>query len=417
MNTTNANSDGAQQQLHWTQRIALVRHNLHSARRTNDFTFFKSLQAHALLEGTDHVALLQFSLGDQADAVLSTLDNLNAGIAYVHQDAFKAVYDGAKAAMRTDDKANRRSLLRVDICQQRDMADLAIDKTTNSAVNLIQSQPIPCQDAVANAWITGTTIIADAVCVCLNEMNQVEHNIDDFILLEYSWNLIQSSVDSAISALRGIFSLMAVPNTSNNPFPSMLGRNMSISSASSEHNASTRSRNSSTASAFSFIKRALSHGQIQPPQPRNPRTGSVSLSISPPEANARGFRASMSAACPTKMSTFGAHPHTVLTTIPPTPSVHDVSSANGNGHLSPFMQNGDYFPFDMGKQSEKDDKETSAVDDLMNLGNMEDESLDCEDLDPLSPAPMNEVIGLPVPLTLRSLSDNFDMSPTSPIAV
>ncbi|CBY01996.1 hypothetical protein IAQ61_006586 [Plenodomus lingam] len=422
MHSTSSSNGSTQQRLHWTQRIALVRHNLHSARRTNDFTFFKSLQAHALLEGTDHVALLQYSLGDQADSVLSTLDNLNAGIAYVHQDAFKAVYDGAKAAIHADDRTNRRSLLHVDICQQRDMADLAIDKTTNSAVNLIQSQPIPCQDAVANAWITGTTIIADAVCVCLNEMNQMEHNMDDFILLEYSWNLIQSSVDSAISALRGIFSLMAVPNTSNNNFPLLIGRNMSTSSAGSEHNnASTRSRNSSTASAFSFIKRALSHGQIQPPQFKNPRTGSVSLSVASPEANSRGFRASISAACPTKMSTFGSHPHTVLTTIPPTPSVHDVGSisvgGNVNGLLSPFMQNGDYFPFDMGKQSEKDDKESSAIDDLMNLGNMDEEHLDDEDLDPLSPAPMSESIQMPAPLTLRTLSDSFEMSPATPIAV
>lgn len=314
------------------------------------------------------MALLQFSLGDSADAVLSTLDNLNAGIAYVHQDAFKAVYDGAKAAMHTDDKANRRSLLRVDICQQRDMADLAIDKTTNSAVNLIQSQPISCQDAVANAWITGTTIIADAVCVCLNEMNQVEHNIDDFILLEYSWNLIQSSVDSAISALRGIFSLMAQTNV-NNSTTLPIQRNLSCSSAGSDQNAaSTRSRNSSTASAFSFIKRALSHGQIQPPQAKNARTGSMSVSISPPDANSRGFRASMSAACPTKMSTFGAHPHTILNTIPPTPSVHDLNSPNhGNGLLSPFIQNGDYFPFNTAKQQEKNDKDRNAVSDLMHL--------------------------------------------------
>jgi hypothetical protein len=87
--------------LHWTQRVALVRHNLHSARGTNDFSFFKSLQAHALIEGTDHVATLYSSLGDNADSVLSTLDNLNAGIAYVHQDAFKAVYDAAKAAMHS----------------------------------------------------------------------------------------------------------------------------------------------------------------------------------------------------------------------------------------------------------------------------------------------------------------------------
>jgi len=89
----------ANPRLHWTQRVALVRHNLHSARRTTDFIFFKFLQAHALIDGTDHVSILYSKLGDNADAVLSTLDNLNAGIAYVHQDAFKAFYDGAKTAM------------------------------------------------------------------------------------------------------------------------------------------------------------------------------------------------------------------------------------------------------------------------------------------------------------------------------
>lgn len=41
-----------ERKLHWTQRIALVCHNLHAARRTGDFTFFKTLQAHALIEGT-----------------------------------------------------------------------------------------------------------------------------------------------------------------------------------------------------------------------------------------------------------------------------------------------------------------------------------------------------------------------------
>jgi hypothetical protein len=111
--------------LHWTQRVALVRHNLHSARGTNDFSFFKSLQAHTLIEGTDHVATLYSSLGDNADSVLSTLDNLNAGIAYVHQDAFKAVYDAAKAAMHSTNQplSDRHSSLRVYISQQRDMAD------------------------------------------------------------------------------------------------------------------------------------------------------------------------------------------------------------------------------------------------------------------------------------------------------
>ncbi|KAH7091171.1 hypothetical protein FB567DRAFT_267449 [Paraphoma chrysanthemicola] len=397
--------------LHWTQRIALVRHNLHAARRTNDFSFFKTLQAHALIEGTDHVALLYSALGDNADSILSTLDNLNAGIAYVHQDAFKAVYDGAKSAVNTmdDSLASRKSLLRVDVCQQRDMADHAIDKTANSAINFIESQPVHCQDAVANAWVTGTTIVADAVSVCINEMAQIEDNLDDFIRLEYSWSCIQSSVDSAISALRGIFSLMAASNTNtnfinnSNPTQGFFSRNLSVSSASGSDqggNSSTRSRNSSTASAFSFIKRALSHGQMQPPPvAKTARTGSIAIPM--PEANPRGFRASMSAACPTKMSTFGDHPHTVLTTIPPTPA---TESGRGDGDLlSPFKDSDDYFAFEQIDKS----KQSGAAEDLLQL----------ESLDPLySPIP-NEAIKAPVPITLRRMSESFDMGPSAAIAV
>jgi hypothetical protein len=358
--------------LHWTQRVALVRHNLHSARRTNDFSFFKSLQAQAIIEGTDHVALLYSALGDNADSVLSTLDNLNAGIAYVHQDAFKAVYDGVKSAMHNSGHslADRKSLLRVDVCQQRDMADHAIDKTANSAANFIEAQPEHSQDAVANAWITGTTIMADAVSVCLKEMEHLEDSLDDFIRLEYSWNCIQSSVDAAISALRGIFSLMAPSNTNeivvNNPTPppapqGLFGRNLSISSITgSDHagNASNRSRNSSTASAFSLFKRAFSHGQIQPPPAKTARTGSIALPV--PEANPRSFRTSMSAACPTKMPTFGEHPHTILTTIPPTPA---AEGARDGGLLSPFNHSDDYFAFETVEKSNK----TSAADDLMQM--------------------------------------------------
>jgi hypothetical protein len=358
----------AKPRLHWNQRVALVRHNLHSARRTNDFSFFKSLQAHAIIEGTDHVALLYSSLGDDADAVLSTLDNLNAGIAYVHQDAFKAVYDGLKSAMHNTNQslADRKSLLRVDICQQRDMADHAIDKTANSVINFIQAQPLESQDAVANAWITGTTIMADAVSVCLSEMALLEENLDDFIRLEYSWNCIQSAVDAAISALRGIFSLMAPNNTGptvvNIPQPGqgLFGRNLSVSSISGpEHggSAANRSRNSSTASAFNLFKRAFSNAQIQPPPPqiRTNRSGSIAMQV--PEANPRGFRASMSASCPTKLPlpVFGEHPHTILTTIPPTPAVDE------GGLLSPFKNSDDYFAFG------EVEKKGSASEDLMQM--------------------------------------------------
>ena len=331
--------------LHWTQRIALVRHNLHAARRTNDFTFFKTVQANAIIDGTDHVAILHSVLGNDADQVLSTLDNLNAGIAYVHQDAFKAVYDSAKSTMYKADNSpsSRRSLLRVDICQQRDMADHAIDKTANSAVQLIHAQPAHCQDAVANAWITGTTIIADAVCVCLNEMEAVENNLDDFIRLEYSWNSIQSSVDAAISALRGTFSLMERSNLLSNS-----SRQLSVSSAPGSEGgaASLRSRQSSTTSVFGgLLKRAFSHSHGMNSPPPNPKSGRTS-SLSVPDANPKGLRLSISAACPTRLPTYIDHPHTLLTTIPPTPSTHETPGAGA----SPFSSKGDYFAFDMEKE-------------------------------------------------------------------
>jgi hypothetical protein len=353
--------------LHWSQRIALVRHNLHAARRTNDFTFFKTLQAHAIIGGTDHVAILHGILSDNADSVLSTLDNLNAGIAYVHQDAFKAVYDGAKSTMYKADNSpsSRRSLLQVDICQQRDMADHAIDKTTNSAINLIQAQPIHCQDAVANAWITGTTIIADAVCVCLKEMDSIENTMDDFIRLEYSWNSIQNSVDAAISALRGIFSLMA---TSNPIYPPKnASRNMSVSSGLSDAGViGPRSRQSSIATGFGLIKRAfgnhnIGNNMLPPPLSKSLSGGSSSVL---PDSSPRGLRMSMSSACPTRMPNYPDHQHTMLSTIPPTPSVHETPARDT---MSPFKEKNDYFTFDMEKEVEKADKEGSVEEALMHM--------------------------------------------------
>ncbi|KAF2640112.1 hypothetical protein P280DRAFT_27674 [Massarina eburnea CBS 473.64] len=395
----------ATQKLHWTQRVALVRHNLHASRRTNDFTFFKTLQAHALIDGTDHVAILHLVLGNEADQVLSTLDNLNAGIAYVHQDAFKAVYDGAKSTMykANNSPSSRRSLIRVDICQQRDMADHAIDKTANSAIQLIQSQPVHCQDAIANAWITGTTIIADSVAVCLNEMENIEDSIDDFIRLEYAWNCIQNSVDAAISALRGIFSLMEQPN---NPSPPEVLRNHSVSSAvGTDASGTFRSRTSSTASALGLIKRAFSHSQMQPPPvPKSSPAGSLPLL----DTNPRGFRASMSAACPTRLPNYAEHQPTLLTTIPPTPNIYDTSVRDAG--ISPFEDNGDYFAFDMEKENNNLKKKapSPSPSDSMQLE---------ESLDPLYSPTNTEAAKTPVPLTLRRLSNAFGMSPSAAITV
>jgi hypothetical protein len=240
------------------------------------------------------------------------------------------------------------------------MADLAIDKTTNSAINFIESQPAHCQEAIATAWITGATIIADAVCVCLKEMEDVETHIDDFIRLESSWTSIQNSVDAAISALRGIFNLMANsarPNTT---------RDTSVSPGRKASDAySIRSRQSSISigsigSSLGMIKRALSTSHVMSPPPlKSSWTGSLPV----PEANARGFRMSMSAACPTRMPNY-LEQHTMLTPIPHTPR----EAQTPENTMSPFKDRNDYFnTFDMGKNSDSANKETSASQDLMQL--------------------------------------------------
>lgn len=89
-------------QLHWTQRVALIRRSLHAASRSGDFTFFKTLQAAGVLEGTNRVAQPSASLDDDADIVLAAMDNLNTGLAYVHQDAFKNVFDNLKESLREE---------------------------------------------------------------------------------------------------------------------------------------------------------------------------------------------------------------------------------------------------------------------------------------------------------------------------
>ena len=126
-------------------------------------------------------------------------------------------------------------------------------------------------------------------------------------------------------------------------------RNLSVSSATgSEGGAgSFRSRQSSTTSVFGgLIKRAFSHshGMSSPPPNSKGRTSSLSV----PDANPKGLRLSISAACPTRLPTYIDHPHTMLTTIPPTPSTHETPGAGA----SPFSSKGDYFAFDLEKEVE-----------------------------------------------------------------
>lgn len=289
--------------LHWTQRIALVRHNLHAASRSGDFTFFKTLQAAGFMEGTNHVGALSVLLGDDADTIMTAMDNLNAGLAYQHQDAFKNVYESIKNALSSNDehkdidqkKLEARCNLFVETSTQRNLADLAIDKTTSSVINLINQQPFEAQEGATNVWITGITIIADAIDVTLKQLLALETTMDDFIRMEEAWNTVKASVVFAITGMKGVFELMDPMQPSSNK---------------------TSPRNSSIASAGASVFRRLS----------NAFTPSAVSSRTPSVASLSGG--------PTNMS-FGNAPPTLGAPVYRTPNFRSNGSKAGNSFGGP----------------------------------------------------------------------------------
>lgn len=312
-------------QLHWTQRIALVRHNLHAACRSGDFGFFKSLQAAGMMEGTNHFATLSAFLGDDADTLLAALDNLNGALAFIHQDAFQSVYNSLKDELRDDrDLQTDKSKLFVDVAMQKNKAEMSIDKLSNSAIALINQQLPHVQDEAANVYITGMTLASDCVEVTMKQLDSVHEKMDDFMRLEESLNIVKGSVLAANAGLKGVFYMLDQADPQGEK-----PRNLSISSASSAmlrrisnafqtQSPSNSSRNSSIASAGGASVGACGTGI---PIYRTPNY----------------VRHSISTGCPTAMppsspsgihSNFDAHKfngfqsHT-LTTIPPTPAYDD----------------------------------------------------------------------------------------------
>lgn len=57
--------------------------------------------------------------------------------------------------------------------------------------------------------ILGTTFIADAMQVCLCQIEHLESSVGDFIRHEDSWSMVQCAVGSAVTAIKGVFSLMS----------------------------------------------------------------------------------------------------------------------------------------------------------------------------------------------------------------
>ncbi|KAK3666821.1 hypothetical protein LTR22_002408 [Elasticomyces elasticus] len=325
--TTTSIMSVSKQHLHWTQRVALVRHNLHSASRTGDFTFFKTLQAMSLLEGTNHVASLSAALGDDADVVLMAMDNLNAGLAYVHEDAFKNVYDTLKNSMRDENKESTKSKLYVDVTMQKNMADMAIDKMSSSAIALINQQPSHVQEIAVNVWITGATIVADVIEVTLQQMDSLETKMDDFIRLEDARNIVKSSLVCAVTGLKGVFLLMD-PNNSTTPDKSST-RSASIASAGSAmfrrlstafapaatNTSPTHSRNASVASA--------SNGFTSNSANFNRNSSVSSLGGNPVYRTPNYVRNSVSHGCPTSMPASNDFFSHKLSMIPPTPAFEE----------------------------------------------------------------------------------------------
>jgi len=189
------------------QRVPLIRHNLHSAVRSNDFTFFKTLQVRAFTTGTNYVAYLS-EIHDDADSILHSLDDLNMGLVYLHQQAFKTVYENVRTNA-ADREKTRQALVRVDIAQQKQVAEMSIDKILNAVTALIEQQPEHCREVVTNIWMVGVTIVVDSVQTCLMALNALESVDDDFIMLEYLKQDVQCAVEVACTALKGVLNLMS----------------------------------------------------------------------------------------------------------------------------------------------------------------------------------------------------------------
>jgi hypothetical protein len=293
-----------------------------------------------MLEGTNHVAVLSAEMGDDVDLLLAAIDNLNAGLAYVHQDVFQKVYEGLKHSMKEEgdgDGTNesKRSRLYVDITMQRNIADLAIDKMTNSAVALIHNQSELFQESAANAWITGATIIADCIEIALKEMLALDTKMNDFIRVEESFNTVKASVVSAVTGLKGVFWLMdtSYPSSPTDAKSSACTRSASFASAGAgmfrrlstafAPASAPASGASADSSRRSSISSQAANLNLQAHHANSISSAGTDPSSTPVYRTPNYARNSVSLGCPTSMpANFEAFRRN-LATIPPTPAADD----------------------------------------------------------------------------------------------
>ncbi|KAB8621890.1 hypothetical protein FH972_026001 [Carpinus fangiana] len=229
----------------WSQRIALVRHNLHISHRSRDFSFFRVLQVELLLANTDHVSLLADAINASADddsayeavnlnrrashaldadTVISSLDKLAAVIANVYEDAFRTLADyirdgypaqashcsssGTAAVLENPMHETMRSAFRVEALRQRALAEAGMDKLLDSAVVLITQLPYNAQNEATAVLILGLTFTADAIALTLSQMDSLEYATNDPLRIDVATETVACVMALSISAMKGVFGLM-----------------------------------------------------------------------------------------------------------------------------------------------------------------------------------------------------------------
>ena len=370
----------------------MIRHNLHTASRSGDFTFFKILQAENFVAGTDHVGNLSAIMDGDVDSLLHDLDNLNSGVACVHEDAFKGLYDAVRelnggdgnpsngverfadigptdvsvkestekrgsCSSNNEELAERRAArLRKTAAHQRNFADSAIDKMMSSASMLIQEQPVAARESATQVLIMGMTFIADAVEVSLAQMTALEESGWCTSSAETSLAQVQGALSAAVSALKGILNMLDNNDeaTEAEVRSAVQSRRASVTSS---HRASVSSE-ASSGGPMSFFRRmstAITASSAGPSLPASRKTSVVSFTSSPfqsvggsvtgnnvghgPAMGVHGMT-SHSHTSHGRSNSGGNGPRTLnsgrinhsLATIPPTPA----ASSDGPGLTDPF---------------------------------------------------------------------------------
>ena len=160
--------------------------------------------------------------------------------------------------------------------------------------------------------------------ICLKDMDDLEHKMDDFIRLEESWNSVKAATVTSIMGLKGVFSFL---EPTGNGADRESNRSSSIASASGA--VFRRLSNAFSSVPQSSRTSSVASGSYSASQQNDAafnRNGSVSSVNSVPVYRTPNYvRNQASQACPTSMPASSNFAHHTLSTIPPTPALDEMT--------------------------------------------------------------------------------------------